>query len=206
MKKIISLILVAVLLFAFTACNNSKPDEKTTATTEQSTVKLDIEQLKYNWTDGVLTFANGKQITLPCTVSQFVEASGLQIQNFDIVNNNGLDPDVSKDIYLVNKDTYICVECENFTTENISIMDATVIEYSFNNTRSGNRNVNFANTLTMGVGRADVEEALGIPKGANEENVFYSYKGRNDKGDKVELRVNFNSDDIVNSVAFEIDD
>lgn len=205
MKKFISLVLVAVLVLSFAACNKDSKDDSTT-TTEPSTLELNIEELKYNWTDGILTFANGKQITVPCTISQFVEASGLEIQNGDIIANLSLEPDESKDIYLVSDDTYIGIECENLTTENVNIMDATIVEYIFNNTKEGNRNIKFANTLTVGVGRADVEEALGIPKGATAEDVLYIYSGRNNKRDKVELRITFNSDNIVNSVAFEIDD
>lgn len=205
MKKIISLILVAVLLFSFAACKNSKSDENNTTTTEQSTVELDVEQLKYNWTDGVLNFENGKEITLPCTVSQIVEVSGFQIQNLDIVSNGGLDPDESKDIYLVGKDICICIECENLTDENVNLMDATVVEYSFNNTRDGNKNIKFANTLTIGVGKADVEKALGEPK-KTASDTLYIYSGRNDKRQKVELRINFNSENLVNSVAFEIEE
>lgn len=206
MKKFISLVLVAILVFSFAACNNDSEDDSTTTTNEQSTLELNIEELKYNWTDGILTFANGKQITVPCTISQFVEASGLEIQNGDIIANLSLEPDESKDIYLVSDDTYIGIECENLTTENVNIMDATIVEYIFNNTKEGNRNIKFANTLTVGVGRADVEEALGVPKGATAEDVLYVYSGRNDKRDKVELRITFNSDNIVNSVAFKIDD
>lgn len=206
MKKFISLVLVAILVFSFAACNNDSEDDSTTTTNEQSTLELNIEELKYNWTDGILTFANGKQITVPCTISQFVEASGLEIQNGDIIANLSLEPDESKDIYLVSDDTYIGIECENLTTENVNIMDATIVEYIFNNTKEGNRNIKFANTLTAGVGRADVEEALGVPKGATAEDVLYVYSGRNDKRDKVELRITFNSDNVVNSVAFKIDD
>lgn len=205
MKKIISFVLVAVLLFSFVSCNNSDPKKNTTTTTEQSTVELNIEELKYNWTDGVLTFENGNQIKLPCTVEQIVEVSDLQIGNFDIVSNGGLEPGESKNIYLVKEDISISIECENLTTENVSLMEATVVEYSFNNTHSGNRSVNFANTLAMGVGRADVEEALGIPEGANSEKVLYTYEGRNEDGDKIKLRISFNSGNIVNSVAFEIE-
>lgn len=206
MKKFISLILVAVLAFSFAACNNNSKDDTTTTTIEQSTLELNIEELKYNWTDGVLTFENGKQITVPCTVSQFVEASGLKIANESLIAAKPLKPDESKDIYLGNETISICVECENNTTEDINLADATISEYSFNRTIEGNQTVKFANTLTVGVGRADVEEALGIPKGATAEDVLYVYSGRNNKRDKVELRITFNSDNIVNSVAFEIDD
>lgn len=207
MKKFISLVLMAVLMFSFAACNNnSETKEDSSNTTEQSTVELNAEELKYNWTDGVLTFSNGKQIALPCTVSQFAETSGLKIENFDVVGNDKLEPDESKDINLVGNDMCIGVECENLTTENINLMDATVVEYSFNNTRGGNVKIKFANTLTMGVYKADVEEALGEPNDTAGENTLYFYKGKNDKGKKIELRISFNSDNIVNSVAFKIDD
>lgn len=212
MKKIISLILVAVLAVSFASCNNSDSDtdskESTSNTSapEQSTLELNVKELKSNWKDGVLTFANGNQVTLPCTLKQLVEASGLEVQNANIIGDVIIEPDDSEDFYLVGDDTYIHIECENRTREHLNYMDTTVVEYSFNNTKSGNQNIKFANTLTVGVGRADVEEALGIPKGSTSKSVYYSYKGRNSNREKVELRINFNSDNIVNSVAFEIDD
>lgn len=205
MKKLVSLILVVILVFSFAACNNDSNDDSAT-TTEPSTLELNIEELKYNWTDGILTFANGKQITVPCTISEIVEASGLVIQNGEKIANTVLEPDESKDIYLIGENITIGIECENTTTENVKLFDATVVEYIFNNTKEGNRSIKFANTLTMGVSRADVETALGVPKGATEEDVLYVYSGRNHKREKVKLRITFNSDDIVNSVAFEIDD
>lgn len=210
MKKIISLILVAVFALSFASCNKSDTDSKESASntpaSEPSTLELNADELKSNWKDGVLTFANGKQVTLPCTLKQLIEASGLEVQNANLIGDVIIEPDESEDFYLVGDDTYMHIECENRTKEHLNYMDTTVVEYSFNNTKSGNRNIKFANTLTVGVGRADVEEALGIPKDATSNSVYYSYKGRNGKREKVELRINFNSDNIVNSVAFEIED
>ncbi len=210
MKKIISLILAAVFALSFASCNKSDTDSKESTSNnpayEPSTLELNADELKSNWKDGVLTFANGKQVTLPCTLKQLIEASGLEVQNANLIGDVIIEPDESEDFYLVDDDTYMHIECENRTKEHLNYMDTTVVEYSFNNTKSGNQNIKFANTLTVGVGRADVEEALGIPKGATSNSVYYSYKGRNGKREKVELRINFNSDNIVNSVAFEIDD
>lgn len=203
MKKIISLIMVAVLLFSFAACNN-KGDDSTTTKPTQSTLPLDVEQLKYNWTSGVLLFTNEKQITLPCTVAQFSEASGLSIPGIDI-NAQTLAPGTSKSFYVVAENARISITCKNTTTEDVKIIDATIYEYSFNNTNQGNMNIKFANTLTVGVGKSDVVEALGEPQKAAGDDTLYFYNGRNSKRQKIELRISFNSDDIVNSVAFEID-
>lgn len=202
MKKIISLILVAVLMFSFAACDNKSKDD---TTTEPTTLELDVEELKYNWTDGVLTFANGKQVTLPCTVAQFLEASGLSINNIDI-NNHVLKPEERVDAYVVGENTYICIQCENLTDKDAKVVDATIVEYSFNNMNKGNKNIKFANTLTVGVGKADVEEALGEPQSTAGDNALYFYKGRNKERKKVELRISFSSENIVNSVAFVIED
>lgn len=204
MKKFISLILVAVLVFSFAACNNDSKDD-TTTTTEPSTLELNIEELKYNWTDGVLTFENGKQVTVPNTVSQFLESSELVFGNADLMSNVVLKPGESKTVYFSGADMYVNIKCKNLTDEDAKLIDTTIIEYSFNNTQKGNQKIKFANTLTVGVGRADVEEALGIPKGATEEDNLYVYSGRNKKREKVELRIAFNSNNIVNSVAFKID-
>ncbi len=204
MKKIISLILVAVLLFSFAACNNDNSKDDKNTTENQSTIELNVEELKYNWTSGVLTFANGKQITLPCTVSQFLEASGLSINAYGF-DTKVFAPDESKTYYAVDENTYISVKCINLTSEDIKVTEATVCEYSFNNTNKGNRNINFANTLTVGATKTKITEALGEPQNIAGENTLYYYKGKNDDMKKVELRIGFNSDDIVNSVAFKLE-
>ncbi len=203
MKKFISLVMVAVLLFSFAACNNDSKDD--TTTTEPSTLELNVEELKYNWTDGVLNFENGKQVTVPNTVNQFLETSELVFGNADLMANVILKPGESKTVYFSGTDMYVNIKCKNLTDEDANLIDTTIIEYSFNNTQKGNKNIKFANTLTVGVGRADVEEALGIPDGATAEDRLYVYSGRNKNRDKVELRIAFNSDNIVNSVAFKID-
>ncbi len=204
MKKLISLVLVAVLVFSFAACNNDKNGDSTT-TTESTTVELDIEQLKYNWTDGVLNFENGKQATIPNTVNQFLESSGLVFANYDVMANVILKPGESKTVYFSGANMYVNIKCKNLTTEDTKLIDTTVIGYSFNNTNTGNKAIKFANTLTVGIGKADVEEALGSPTKTAGENSLYFYNGRNAQRKKVELRISFNSDGIVNSVAFEID-
>lgn len=204
MKKFISIVLVAVLLFSFAACNNASKDDS--ATTEPSTLELNIEELKYNWTDGVLTFEDGKQVTVPNTVNQFLESSGLVFGNYNMMAEAILKPDESETIYFSGTDMYLNIKCKNLTDEDVKLIDSTIIEYSFNNTQKGNKNIKFANTLTVGVGRADVEEALGVPEGATEKDTLYVYSGRNKKRDKVELRIAFNSYNIVNSVAFKIEE
>lgn len=203
MKKIISLIMVAVLLFSFAACKNDGEDDTKNPT--QSTLPLDVEQLKHNWTSGILVFANEKQITLPCTVAQFVEASGLSIHSVDIYTQT-LSPGTSESLYVADENSRIIITCKNPTTEDVKYSDATIYEYSFNNTNPGNMNIKFANTLTVGVGKANVVEALGEPEKISGNNTLYFYNGKNDKKQDVELRINFNSDDIVNSVAFQIED
>lgn len=205
MKKFISLVLAAVLVFSFSACNNDSEDDSST-TTEPTTLELNIEELKYNWTEGVLTFVNGNQITVPSTVNQFLETSELVFGNADLMANVVLKPGESKNVYFSGTDIYVNIKCKNLTDEDAKLIDTTIIEYSFNNTQKGNKNIKFANTLTVGASRADVEEALGIPDGAAAEDVLYVYSGRNNKREKIELRITFNSDNIVNSVAFKIDD
>lgn len=202
MKKIISLALTLVLLFSFAACNNG--DEKNTNNSEQSTLPLDVEQLKYNWTSGILLFSDDKQITIPCTVAEFLEASGLDVNVIDI-NNQTLASGKSKTFFVLNEEVRVSVTCKNSSKEDIKIADATICEYSFNNTNEGNKNIKFANTLTVGTGKTAVIEALGEPKKTAGNETLYYYIGKNDKGQDVELRINFNSDNIVNSVAFKIE-
>ncbi|MBR5190464.1 MAG: hypothetical protein IKW34_00340, partial [Clostridia bacterium] len=104
----------------------------------------------------------------------------------------------------VNDDTSIDVKCKNKTKEPINILDSTVVKYSFNNTNAGNKEVFFAESLTVGVSRDAIVDALGEPKNTAGEDSLYFYTGKNTKGKNIELRVGFNADNIVNSVSYEV--
>lgn len=203
MKKIIALLLVLVIAFSITACDGS--DNKGENTYKYGeTLPLDVEELKANWKDGELVFANKKSIKLPCKAEEFVSASDLKVNGGESVVLLTLAPDETKSLYLVDDGTSIEITCKNTTDEDINIMEATVVEYYFTNVKPGNRKIKFVGTLTAGVTRADVEKALELPKNATSEDVLYFYKGRNSANKKVELRVSFNSDNVVNSVAFKV--
>lgn len=197
MKKVVALLLVAVMVFSFAACNKDKGDETPTA------APIDKEELKQGWQEGVLTFANGKSVTLPCTIDEIVKASELSIPSLDTMKNTTLEPGAKKTLNLVNTDTYISLKCENTTKEAIKVEEATVIGYTINRTKEGNAKVKFANTLTVNASKADVEEVLGADETA-EKKGFSKYQGTNSKKEKVEMRVTYDSNSLVNSVAFEI--
>lgn len=196
MKKVIALLLVAVMVLSFAACNKDKDEGPTAA-------PIDKEELKQGWQEGVITFANGKSVTLPCTIAEIVEASELSIPSLDTMKNTTLEPGAKKTLNLVNTDTYISLKCENTTKEAIKVEDATVIGYTINRTKEGNAKVKFANTLTVNASKADVEEVLGADETA-EKKGFSKYQGTNSKKEKVEMRVTYDSNSLVNSVAFEI--
>ena len=196
MKKIIALLLVAVMVLSFAACNKDKDEGPTAA-------PIDKEELKQGWQEGVITFANGKSVTLPCTIDEIVKASELTIPSLDTMKNTTLEPGAKKSLNLVNADTLISLKCENTTKEAIKVEEATVIGYTINRTKEGNAKVKFANTLTVNAGKADVEEVLGVDETA-EKKGFSKYQGTNAKKEKVEMRVTYDSDNLVNSVAFEI--
>ncbi len=200
MKKFISLLLVFVLAISITACDSSKNE----GSYNPETLPLDIEELKANWKEGELIFANGNAVTLPCSIDEFVETSGLTVRNADLINKV-LSPDETYTLNLVGSETNISIKCKNTTEEDLDYADSTVIGYTITNMQTGNRKIKFAGTLTAGVVRADVEKALEIPKNKTSEDVMYTYSSRNSKNKKVELRITFNSDDIVNSVAFKVD-
>lgn len=196
MKKVIALLLVAVMVLSFAACNKDKDEGPTVA-------PIDKEELKQGWQEGVITFANGKSVTLPCTIDEIVKASELTIPSLDTMKNTTLEPGAKKSLNLVNADTLISLKCENTTKEAIKVEEATVIGYTINRTKEGNAKVKFANTLTVNAGKADVEEVLGVDETA-EKKGFSKYQGTNAKKEKVEMRVTYDSDNLVNSVAFEI--
>lgn len=201
MKKIIALLLIVVMAFSITACvDKDKNDGKS----QQSTVKLDAEKLKSNWKSGEVTFADGKKATIPCTPKELAEKSGLTIRNYDVISNKTLAPGESMSINIVNDNTSIDVKCENKTKESVNVMDSTVVKYSFNNTKSGNKEVFFAESLTVGVTREAIVDALGEPNSTAGEDSLYFYTGKNSKGKKIELRVGFNANNIVNSVSYEV--
>lgn len=196
MKKVIALLLVAVMVLSFAACNKDKDEGPTVA-------PIDKEELKQGWQEGVITFANGKSVTLPCTIDEIVKASELSIPSLDTMKNTTLEPGAKKSLNLVNADTLISLKCENTTKEAIKVEEATVIGYTINRTKEGNAKVKFANTLTVNAGKADVEEVLGVDETA-EKKGFSKYQGTNAKKEKVEMRVTYDSNNLVNSVAFEI--
>ncbi len=197
MKKIIALLLVLVIAFSITACDGSG-----NGTTEPPTINN--EELKENWKAGEVVFANGKTATIPCTVKDLKETSELEVYNSANIVGITLKPDEFQTIYLVNDNTRVEIKCKNTTDSDVNIMDSTVVEYSFNSVKPGNRKIKFAGGLTTGVTQADVETALGIPEGDTTEHGVYIYKGRNKSNKKIELRVAFNSSSVVTSVVYEV--
>lgn len=202
MKKLIALLLIVVIAFSITACTDKNKDDGDKTT--QTTIKLDGEKLKSNWKSGEITFADGKKATIPCTPKELAEKSGLSIRNYDAISIKTLAPGESFTINIVNDNTSIDVKCKNKTKEPINILDSTVVKYSFNNTKLGNKEVFFAESLTVGVSRDAIVDALGEPKSTAGEDTLYFYTGKNTKGKNIELRVGFNADNIVNSVSYEI--
>lgn len=68
----------------------------------------------------------------------------------------------------------------------------------------GYRAITVAAGLTVGVTRAQVEEALGISGGQTNEDRLYIYKEKVSDEQTIRLAVSFNSDDIVNSISYKV--
>lgn len=203
MKKIISIMLVAILLFSFAACNKKGTMSEDTEALKE-TVKVDVEALKSDWKNGELVI-NDVSIEMPCKVSELIEKTGLEISNQAILGEKVLNAGETLSLNIVGEDIYFKVMVRNNTKEDgLNYMDATVIKYDFTNSNMGNRQIKLAGTLSPGASREDVEKALGIPKGKTSEDTLYSYEGKNSQNRKVELNVSFNSFDVANSVSFEI--
>lgn len=200
MKRFISITLALVMLLSFAACN-----EDADSSIPQETVSLNIEALKDEWQFGKLEFPNGKSVTIPCKVSEFIEQSGLSIGNEKALGDKTLSPKETVTLYIVGDGMSFKATARNTGLEpDMPYKDAKVVEYNFNNTNEMNRQIKFAGTLTPGVTRKAVEKALGVPKGQKSEDTLYYYTDKNEAGKKVRLIISFNSDDIVNSVAYEI--
>lgn len=197
MKKIISIILVAVMLLSFAACSDEKKPPV-------ETLPLDTETLKADWKNGTLVFPGDKKATFPCTLSEFLKNSGATINDAKSFEGKMLEPEESLSFYVSAEGASIKITIKNTKDEAISYLDAYISKYSYNNTNETNRQIKFAGTLSPGVSRVDVEKALEIPEDRTSEDSFYLYEGRNSKNKKVILNVAFNADGIVNSVSFEI--
>ncbi len=197
MKKIISIILVAVMLLSFAACGKEK-------TPPVETLPLDTEALKADWKNGTLVFPGDKTATFPCTLNEFIKNSGATINNDKAYDGKMLESEESLSFYVSAEGANFKITVKNTTDEAVSYLDAYVSKYSYNNTNEANRQIKFAGTLSPGVARSDVEKALEIPENRTSEDVLYIYEGRNAKNKKVNLNIAFNSDGVVNSVSYEI--
>lgn len=199
MKRFILVLLALIMALSFAACNNKEPS------TPQETVAIDGEMLKADWQSGKIVFPNGNSVQLPCKVSDFMEQSGLKIGNESVLGDKVLAPRETVTLNIVGEGVGFKVTVRNTSSKpELPYKDANVVAYSFNNTIEGNRQIKFAGTLTPGATRDAVEDALGRPKGQKKDDTLYYYVGKNEKDRNVKLTVSFNSDDIVNSVAYQI--
>lgn len=204
MKKFIAILLVLVIgLFAFSACN--KDDNDPSGNSEYKPVeKFDGEKLKDTWTEGEITFGNKNKLSLPCTVKEFMDISGLTIGNEEYYVSKQYKPNEVLHITMIGKDTQIKVDCKNFEKSDCGYLDMTVTGFNFFNSGAGNRAITVSAGLTVGVARADVEKALGIPEGKTSEDRLYTYKSELENGQKIKFSVSFNSSDIVNSISYDL--
>lgn len=198
MKKLISIILVAVMLLSFAACGK---EEKTPPV---ETLPLDTETLKADWKNGTLVFPDDKTVTFPCTLGEFLKNSGAKINGTQVTEDKMLESDESLSLYVSAEGANFKITIKNTTDEAISCSNAYVSKYSYNNTNEANRQIKFVGTLSPGCSRSDVEKALEIPENRTSEDEFYIYEGRNSKNKKVKLNVAFNNEGVVNSVSYEI--
>ena len=198
MKKFIAIMLVAIMLFSLASCKEQGP------TNTPETLPLNVEMLKADWTKGQIIFPGEKLVAIPCALNEFVEKTGATINSQSMFEGKTLEPKETLSLKVSSSGANIELTLRNTTDEAIGYLDASVVGYSYNNTDVANRQIKFAGTLSPGVVRADVEEALGIPEGRTSADVIYIYEGRNTKNRKIKLTVAFDSYDIVNSVAYEI--
>lgn len=205
MKKIIAVLLVlAIALFALSACNKDDVASNEDYGDYQPVEKFDGDKLKENWTTGEITFGNKNKIKLPCTIDEFLQASGLKIANEQAFANKQYKPGESFSIPLSGQDTQLKIDCKNLGTAECGYKDATVVGFNYFNSANGNRAITVAAGLTVGVSRADVEEALGIPEGKTSEDRLYTYTVKVEEKDAIRMSVSFNSSGIVNSISYDL--
>ncbi len=202
MKKVVALLLIVVLVFSFAACKKTEEVPETT-----TGVPFDKEVLESNWQDGTITFENGKTLKLPCTVREFVEASELTLQNADKLAEKELKKDEQFTARLFKgTDTDISITGKNIGNDVVSFMDAKVTKYSFKRGGSdsllGNKKLKFAGTLTVNASRTDVEEVLG--EGKEGYGGIITYEGKNSGNRKVQMKISYGDNNLINNVSFEL--
>ena len=206
MKKFVAILLVLVIgLFAFTACNKDDDTVGGDYGDYKPVEKFDGDKLKETWTSGEITFANKNKILLPCTIDEFMDASELRIPDESVYANKQLKSGESINIALVGEETRLEVSCENLGDAECGYRDATVVGFNFFNSANGNRAITVAAGLTVGITRAEVEEALGIPEGKTSEDRLYTYKVELENNEAIRMSVSFNSSGVVNSISYDLD-
>ncbi len=206
MKKIIAILLALVIgLFALTACNKDDGDVSNGDYGDFKPVeKFDEDKLKETWSVGEITFANKNKVTLPCSVKDFIEKSGLTVGNKATYETMVIQSGKTYSIQLIAENTQIKIECKNLDSADTGYLDGTVVGFSFFNSEAGNRQITVAAGLTVGVTRADVESALGIPEDKTSEDVMYTYKEKISDEQTIRLNISFNSSDVVNSIVYNV--
>ena len=202
MKKVIAILLVLAMVFAFAACKKDDGGKE-----EETGVPFDAEVLEANWQDGSLTFENGNTITLPCTVSEILEASGLTLQNADTLTEKELKKGETINLYLFEgTETRISIDAKNTGSDPVLVMDAKVTRYSFKHGGKeypGNKLLKFAGTLTVDASRIEIEDVLG--EGSEGNRGLVTYEGTNSDNRKVQMKLMYDLDGkFVNNVAFEV--
>ncbi len=205
MKKIlaISLALVMVLL-CFAGCGKEGNTPTEDYGDYKPVEKFDGDKLKETWSTGEITFANKNKITLPCTIKEFLEASGLRNANEKNFINKQYKPGETFTIPLSGEETQIKIDCENLGEADCSYEDVTVVGFNYFNSANGNRAITVAAGLTVGVSRAEVEDALGIPEGKTSEDRIYTYTVKVEKIDTIRMSISFNSNNVVNSISYDL--
>lgn len=197
MKKIIAVILVAVMLLSFASCKKEETPEPVTG------VPFDKETLAISWQDGALVFPNGVVVYMPSNVKEIMTKSGFTIPSLQGMNDTVLKEGEEKTLRLVGTGVSLSIICKNTTKEPAEILDCSVVGYNITKSDDGNHQIKFAGTLTIDAERAAVEEVIGIDPDAEEDGVQY-YKTKNSRNRNVEIRIKYNSNNLINSIAFEI--
>ena len=114
MKKIIAILLVIVIvLFSFAACNKKDSNDPNADNPYKPVEEFNEDKLKETWSQGEITFPNGNKLTIPCTVGEFIEKSGMKTGAASLYENKAIKAKEKINLILNGDDAQVKITCQN---------------------------------------------------------------------------------------------
>lgn len=171
-----AIVLILVLVFTLGEKDDydiKYEDSDITTKTEQTTDYKELDEntnkkgdkndsendksVSYKWTDGVI-IVNGKEVKLPCTVKEFINITGLKLDDYyeklELYSKDDEDIDVidgALSLYLIND-----------SEEDINVLDATVAGFAYQ-VCEGTPDVVLKSRIKLGMSSNEIKVLLGEP-------------------------------------------